>query len=116
MRYAPTVFQLIFRADDNEKEGRADDPTTPLCDNPATLCPLANNVLIVNSLQNDVFIVETRPVTSPLFVPILHRPHATGHTQCGADGGEDGDDGLNDEFPSFFFLCVHNDLFLVVND
>ena len=35
--------------------------------------------------------------------------HAGSHAQSGEDGGEDGDDGLNDEFPSFF---VHGEVIM----
>ena len=35
--------------------------------------------------------------------------HAGGDAQSGEDGGEDGDDGLNDVFPSFF---VHGEVIL----
>ena len=39
----------------------------------------------------------------------LECAHAAGDAKGGEDGGQDGDDGLNDEFPSFF---VHGCKFL----
>jgi hypothetical protein len=33
--------------------------------------------------------------------------HATGDTQCGTDGGQDGDQCLNDDFPDVLLVVFH---------
>ena len=57
-------------------------------------------------------------IAHPLLVPLLFGgarggfplANTAGNPQAGGDGGQDGRNGLNDEFPSFFLL--HGSFFL----
>ena len=54
-------------------------------------------------------VMEDPLPSSPFMGRSLGYAHAGGDAQRGEDGGQDGDDGLNDVFPSFF---VHGEVIL----
>ena len=57
-----------------------------------------------SSLQGSPYSLTNLRIRKHVRIPLAN---AAGNPQAGGDGGQDGRNGLNDEFPSFLFHVVH---------